>query len=288
MGPQARQMLNSPEFRRIITDPEAMRQASRMSRMFGLGPRGGAGAQNAFPAPGATDTTPADEPGGNPAANTQAPAPDFASMFGAPGTNPQAGSPFAALFNPGAFGQAPLEAPPVPGSAGQSTPATGGEASRDGQNAGQPNPFANPMMGMFGNNSANPMMQNPMMQNMAQNLMRNPELMEQLTSAMFNPGGATNPSSEGNNTQQNNPWAAMLGGAGGAGEAGANPFAGLGGFGMPPAAAAAPADTRPPEVRYEEQLRQLNEMGFFDFERNVEALRRSGGNVQGAVEYLFS
>jgi ubiquilin len=48
-----------------------------------------------------------------------------------------------------------------------------------------------------------------------------------------------------------------------------------------------PEDNRPPEERYESQLRQLNELGFFDFERNVRALRRSGGNVQGAVEALL-
>ena len=46
-------------------------------------------------------------------------------------------------------------------------------------------------------------------------------------------------------------------------------------------------DTRPPEERYEHQLRQLNDMGFFDFDRNVAALRRSGGSVQGAVEALL-
>jgi ubiquilin len=54
------------------------------------------------------------------------------------------------------------------------------------------------------------------------------------------------------------------------------------------AGAAAPPDNRPPEERYEDQLRQLNDMGFFDFDRNVAALRRSGGSVQGAVEYLLS
>ncbi|KAK7404135.1 hypothetical protein QQX98_010093 [Neonectria punicea] len=57
-----------------------------------------------------------------------------------------------------------------------------------------------------------------------------------------------------------------------------------GGAGSP----AAPADTRPPEERYAEQLRQLNDMGFFDFDRNVAALRRSGGSVQGAIEHLLS
>ena len=61
--------------------------------------------------------------------------------------------------------------------------------------------------------------------------------------------------------------------------------AGGGGFG---GESTAPADTRPPEERYEEQLRQLNDMGFYEFDRNVQALRRSGGSVQGAVEYLLT
>ncbi|RMD41310.1 hypothetical protein DV735_g3823, partial [Chaetothyriales sp. CBS 134920] len=42
---------------------------------------------------------------------------------------------------------------------------------------------------------------------------------------------------------------------------------------------AAPADTRPPEERYATQLRQLNEMGFHDFDRNIQALSRSGGDI---------
>ena len=50
----------------------------------------------------------------------------------------------------------------------------------------------------------------------------------------------------------------------------------------------APVDNRPPEERYAEQLRQLNDMGFTDFDQNVAALRRSGGSVQGAIEHLLS
>lgn len=89
-----------------------------------------------------------------------------------------------------------------------------------------------------------------------------------------------------------NPFAALLNpallggaGAGGAG-AGMNPdflASLLGGAPAPQQ----PEDTRPPEERYEAQLRQLNELGFFDFDRNVRALRRSGGNVQGAIEALL-
>jgi ubiquilin len=48
-----------------------------------------------------------------------------------------------------------------------------------------------------------------------------------------------------------------------------------------------PADTRPPEELYADQLRQLNDMGFYDFDNNVRALRRAGGSVQGAIEQLL-
>lgn len=69
----------------------------------------------------------------------------------------------------------------------------------------------------------------------------------------------------------------------------ADPFSMFGGAGAGAGAGAAPPrDDRPPEERYETQLRQLNDMGFFDFDQNVAALRRSGGSVQGAIEYLLS
>ncbi|KAI9893842.1 MAG: hypothetical protein M1814_005395 [Vezdaea aestivalis] len=74
-----------------------------------------------------------------------------------------------------------------------------------------------------------------------------------------------------------------LGGGGGTGPGDMTyPF---GALGAPPAQ---PPDTRPPEERYESQLRQLNDMGFYDFDRNIEALRRTGGSVQGAIEHLLS
>ena len=69
----------------------------------------------------------------------------------------------------------------------------------------------------------------------------------------------------------------MMGGGGFGGLGGGNAFS----------APAEPEDTRPPEERYESQLRQLNELGFYEFDRNVRALRRSGGNVQGAIEALL-
>lgn len=71
----------------------------------------------------------------------------------------------------------------------------------------------------------------------------------------------------------------------GFGAQGVNPFASIWNPSLVPPPA---ADNRPPEERYENQLRQLNEMGFSDFEMNVAALRRSGGHVQGAIDYLLS
>lgn len=89
-----------------------------------------------------------------------------------------------------------------------------------------------------------------------------------------------------------NPFAALLnpsllGGAGGTPGLNNDFLASLLGGSIPGAPPAQPEDNRPPEERYESQLRQLNELGFFDFDRNVRALRRSGGNVQGAVEALI-
>ena len=63
---------------------------------------------------------------------------------------------------------------------------------------------------------------------------------------------------------------------------------GVGAGGAPVPRSQQPQDDRPPEDRYAEQLRQLNDMGFYEFERNIEALRRTGGSVQGAVEYLLT
>ncbi|GMK57916.1 hypothetical protein CspeluHIS016_0407500 [Cutaneotrichosporon spelunceum] len=89
-----------------------------------------------------------------------------------------------------------------------------------------------------------------------------------------------------------NPFAALFGG-GGAGGAGAgfNPFAmdpamfgGGNPFGAPPPA----ADTRPPEEIYATQLGQLSAMGLWDSEKNIRALRRTGGNVEAAIELIFS
>jgi ubiquilin len=240
MGPAARQMLQSDQFRRMMTDPESIRQMAQMQQMFGgggmggLGGMGGGGGQSAFPAPGATNTTdtsnqtPNDNQQQQQGQQQQNP---FASLLGGQG----GGWPYGGM---GGF-----QMPPNTGATAQ-----GGTAQPNSPTANQANPFAallNPAMfggqqqqpGQDGNNSnpQNPFANNPFLQN--------PDAMRGLMQA--------------------------LGGGGG------------GGFNSPP-------DNRPPEERYATQLRQLNEMGFHDFDRNIQALSRSGGDVNGALEYLFS
>ncbi|KAI8361771.1 hypothetical protein BD560DRAFT_484122 [Blakeslea trispora] len=75
----------------------------------------------------------------------------------------------------------------------------------------------------------------------------------------------------------------------------ANPFAGLGNPGMDPqlqqrmaALLGGNTDSRPPEERFQVQLQQLNEMGFWDAAKNMRALTATGGNVNAAIEMLFN
>ncbi|KAL0250217.1 hypothetical protein I308_102390 [Cryptococcus tetragattii IND107] len=93
--------------------------------------------------------------------------------------------------------------------------------------------------------------------------------------------------------------AALLGLGGGmpgagtsAGGTNPNPFGGLnpalfGGagslWGAPPV-----RDERPPEEIYATQLGQLNAMGLWDAQKNIRALRTTGGNVEAAIELIFS
>ncbi|KAI8640996.1 hypothetical protein BD408DRAFT_418904 [Parasitella parasitica] len=53
-------------------------------------------------------------------------------------------------------------------------------------------------------------------------------------------------------------------------------------------ASSSPADTRSPEERFQVQLRQLNEMGFWDAAKNIRALTVTGGDVNGAIEMIIS
>ncbi|KAI6106705.1 hypothetical protein EV401DRAFT_2121246 [Pisolithus croceorrhizus] len=63
---------------------------------------------------------------------------------------------------------------------------------------------------------------------------------------------------------------------------------GMGGSSLGAGIPSTPADTRPPEERFQAQLQQLQEMGFTNASQNVRALLATGGNVQAAIEYIFS
>ena len=265
MGPQARQILQSDHFRQMMTNPDMLRQMMQMQSMMGgggggLGGMGGmGGGTEAFPAPGVTNTTDQPENQQNNTQNAQ---------------NQQQTNPFAALGGPGGFGGgmgggmdmnqlASMLTQMNPNQAGQTqtlrTQPSG--TTESGQNPSQQqqqpaNPFAalfNPAM--FGGQQPGPGNADPAANNTgsapANPFMNNPLLQ--------------NPEAMRNMMQ-------MMGGGGGVGG---------GMFGGPP-------DNRPPEQRYETQLRQLNEMGFHDFDRNIQALSRSGGDVNGALEWLFS
>ena len=251
MMEQSPMMRGNPQLRQMLRNPEFRRMMftpENMRRNLQLS-RAMAGG-GSFPAPGATDnnTAPAGSAGAEPAAATGQPT--------AGAANPAAGlfaqnPSLASLMQPNADLNQTLRT--IMELQRQQQQPGGGAAAGTGAAAGPPTiPDADPA------------------------------LLDSLRDVLF-PGAAP--------------------AAGGA--AGAAPLPGLGGGtgleglgslpwllanlpGGPGGAAAAPVDTRPPEERYEAQLRQLNDMGFVEFERNIEALRRSGGSLQGAIEYLLS
>lgn len=266
--PNAREVIQSPMFRHMLTDPETMRAMSRMRGLMGGGARGA----DAFPAPGATDNTPSDAAAspsagagatGAGGAGGAAGANPFGSfnplMFGFPGAagaggaggagGDAAANPFASLFQAG-FGAA-AGAGATPGAAAGTDPNAAGANTAAGEGAG-----AGAGAGAAGAGAA----ANPF-------------------GSLF--GGAGMPGFGQITPEQMQQAMRMLsGGAGGAaGGAGFNPY---GAFSPP-----AQQDTRSPEEQYASQLRQLNEMGFYDFDQNVAALRRSGGSVEGALAHLL-
>ncbi|XP_042066341.1 ubiquitin domain-containing protein DSK2b-like [Salvia splendens] len=117
-------------------------------------------------------------------------------------------------------------------------------------------------------------------------MMQNPELIRQLTSSdmmqqmmalqqQLNRLRSTPDGDQANQNRgtQNNMGLDML----------MNMFGGLGagGFAVPN------APDGPPEEVYATQLSQLQEMGFFNTEENIRALRATSGNVHAAVERLL-
>ena len=64
-------------------------------------------------------------------------------------------------------------------------------------------------------------------------------------------------------------------------------FGGVPPFGAAPGTAPTvpPAD---PATRFAPQLQQLQDMGFNDRERNIQALQQTGGNLNAAIDRLLS
>jgi ubiquilin len=144
------------------------------------------------------------------------------------------------------------------------------------------------------------MLENPMMQQMMQSVAQNPQLMQSVL--------AMNPMAQ--QLMQQDPMMAQLvhspefvqalsdpalvqsllqmpPPAGGPGSPSPSP-----GFAPAFSPYLAPASVPPaqvrPEVLYQNQLVQLRDMGFVDGEKNIAALIATGGNLQAAVERLFS
>ncbi|XP_009373398.2 ubiquitin domain-containing protein DSK2a [Pyrus x bretschneideri] len=119
-------------------------------------------------------------------------------------------------------------------------------------------------------------------------MMQNPELLRQLTNPeTMQQMLALQQSLFSGNRQQPTQDPTLTGGATGAPnntglEMLMNMFGGLG------AGSLATANPNvPPEELYETQLRQLQEMGFFDTQENIRALQATSGNVHAAVERLL-
>ncbi|KAI0870442.1 hypothetical protein GGS24DRAFT_492996 [Hypoxylon argillaceum] len=270
-NPNAREMVRSPIFRQMMTNPEALRGAARLNRMMR-----GNDSQNAFPMPGVTDTTPG--AGNNNATNnSSAPGqpnlldqaawanlPALASLGGQPGSTGGLFNPFGVPPAGAGTGQSATTSAPTGNASPQGTTGTNAHDNATGQGQGghtqgtsspPPNPFAT----LFPSDAANNPFGMPAV---------NPEDLRQMMQ-LLGVGGSASPALTDNRPPEDLRQMMQLLGMGGS-------------------ASPALTDNRPPEERYAEQLRQLNDMGFYDFDRNVAALRRSGGSVQGAIEHLLS
>ncbi|KAK9443205.1 Ubiquitin-associated/translation elongation factor EF1B, eukaryote [Metarhizium brunneum] len=247
--PNAREIITSPFMRQMMSNPQMMGQAMRMQRNM----RGG---DSSFPAPGATDTTPDAAAGGNRSAGQA--------------NNNQPSNPFMNPFMmPGMMG----------GAAG-------------GNNAMNLAQMLQSLNAMSPNPTAQATTTNASTTGNSQGTTPTAESREHQT-ATSDTGAEGAPQNSQTQNAANNPMAQLFALTGG-NALNAHPnfdlleqlSMNLGGMG--PGMPAAAPDNRPPEERYAEQLRQLNDMGFYDFDRNVAALRRSGGSVQGAIEHLLS
>ncbi|KAJ3140814.1 hypothetical protein HK100_008985 [Physocladia obscura] len=247
-----------------------------------------------------------------PTASTPAPATDlgtnpFAALLGGGGnlfaqpqlqsSTPNPANPYAAFGGGGgAFGAAP--------------PAGAAEMLQNPQVAAamaglMANPQFMDMMIATNPQLANmpPEMRQFMQSDQFRQIMSNPEMVRSMMQMAPLMGGGLNPFAAANGGPVGAGGATGAGGFGGALPNAMNPTAaggfdpallqmlmgggagaGAGGFG----AAALPPPPANPEEAYQVQLRQLQDMGFYDASENIRALTATRGNVEAAVEYLFA
>ncbi|KAG5464613.1 hypothetical protein LSCM4_00053 [Leishmania orientalis] len=225
-------------------------------------------------------------------ANDPAPSLSAQSTAAAPSqaVPPQAApNPYAALMSNFGASQMPQ---PIPGAAG--LPAAG-------------NPFANMGMGMGLGGSMggaiNPtpqqameLMQNPMMQQMMQHALSNPNFTQYIIQNSPQLAGLPHDQQHAVIEMMRNPYMmqqamAIMGGLGGTGVtppavSPANPTTALE-AGFNPAMFAPSLPQGNPREVYREQLQQLRDMGFPNEEANIAALQQAQGNVQFALERLL-
>ncbi|CDR94701.1 ubiquitin domain containing protein family, putative [Babesia bigemina] len=157
------------------------------------------------------------------------------------------------------------------------------------------NPMVQEMMQQISNNPQllkeifgnNPLLQPMMQQNpMLNQMMNNPELLRTMMRPGMLQAGLQLHQSMQQQQQAGGSTAAPAAASPGT-ENMLNPLMGGGfpGFNFPPAAM--PTDTRPPEERYAFQLQTLQEMGFTNREENLSVLNSTGGDISAAITRLL-
>lgn len=316
-NPQMREIIDrNPELAHILNDPailrqtleaarnpelmrEMMRNTDRAMSNIESSPEGFNMLRRMYenvqePFLNATTTPgPTNDPGSNP----------FAALLGnqTPTTTPGSAAPNSnPLPNPWggpAGGVPPTRAPNVSGLGGAGLPGMDRPGGMPDMSQLLQNPAVSQMMQSL---LSNPqymeqiVSQNPQLRSMfdsnpqLREMMQNPEVLRQLTSPQMmqqmmslqqllpqlnQPQSTLDPTQTGTPGSQNNMGLDML----------MSMFGGLGAGGM----AVPNVPDVPPEQLYATQLSQLHEMGFFDVQENIRALRATSGNVHAAVERLL-
>ncbi|KAI0652761.1 hypothetical protein C8Q79DRAFT_119741 [Trametes meyenii] len=250
MGPQVREVFRSERFRQMMSNPDTLRMMLQMSSLMRESGLGGAGTGAGLGGLGGFGGAGGFPAPGLPSTARQQPGAEAGAQQQQQQQQPGAQ---ANPASPG--GGAGLGYPPMPlFNPFGAPPAAGVAPAGAGSAAGAEGAGAGAAPGLAGAGAGAGMF--------------DPAMMQQMLAAL---GGGTP-------------------GAGAGAGAGANPFGafgglgGLGAFGAPPA----PADTRPPEERFQVQLQQLQDMGFTNASQNVRALLATGGNVHSAIEYILN